>query len=90
MPSKSAVSLAYPRRQPCRNCNVPVRRVPPQFTILPDSEYLVMRGTDLEITCVAVGSPMPHVKWRKVSLIQEEHSEIKNYAPKRAQRMELQ
>ena len=49
------------------NWNVSVRRVPPQFTILPDSEYRVMRGSDLEVTCVAVGSPMPHVKWRKVN-----------------------
>jgi receptor-type tyrosine-protein phosphatase F len=44
-----------------------VRRVPPQFTIRPDEEYEVMRGADLEVTCVAVGSPMPHVKWRKGS-----------------------
>ena len=40
--------------------------MPPQFTIRPESEYRVMRGSDLEVTCVAVGSPMPHVKWRKV------------------------
>ena len=46
---------------------ISVRRVPPQFTIRPESEYRVMRGSDLEVTCVAVGSPMPHVKWRKCS-----------------------
>ena len=46
---------------------ISVRRVPPQFTIRPESEYRVMRGSDLEVTCVAVGSPMPHVKWRKGS-----------------------
>ncbi len=44
-----------------------VRRVPPQFTIRPEKDYQVMRGADLKITCVAVGSPMPHVKWRKGS-----------------------
>ena len=44
-----------------------MRRVPPQFTILPDSEYRVMMGEDLNITCVAIGSPMPHVKWQRDS-----------------------
>ena len=45
----------------------PVRRVPPQFTIPPDSEYEVMMGAAINLTCVAVGSPMPHVKWRRGS-----------------------
>jgi receptor-type tyrosine-protein phosphatase F len=44
-----------------------VRRVPPNFAILHDELYEVIRGADLEVTCVAVGSPMPHVKWRKGS-----------------------
>ncbi|XP_069386318.1 protein tyrosine phosphatase receptor type Db isoform X9 [Paralichthys olivaceus] len=39
-----------------------VRRVPPRFSILPaDSE--IMPGGNINITCVAVGSPMPYVKW---------------------------
>ena len=46
---------------------VPVRRVPPHFTIPPESSYDVMVGSSLNVTCVAVGSPMPHVKWQKGS-----------------------
>lgn len=42
-----------------------VRRVTPQFSIPPQPEYEVMLGADLNITCVAVGAPMPFVKWRK-------------------------
>ncbi|XP_028973977.1 protein tyrosine phosphatase receptor type Db isoform X6 [Esox lucius] len=39
-----------------------VRRVPPRFSIPPaDSE--IMPGGNINITCVAVGSPMPYVKW---------------------------
>ena len=44
-----------------------VRRVPPQFSIPPEAYYEVMSGSDLNLTCVAVGSPMPYVKWRKGS-----------------------
>ena len=40
-----------------------VRRVKPRFSIPPEPEYNVMAGSDLNITCVAVGSPMPYVKW---------------------------
>ena len=43
----------------------PVRRVPPHFTIRPEAKYEVKNGADLNITCVAVGSPMPFVKWRE-------------------------
>ncbi|XP_017562909.2 receptor-type tyrosine-protein phosphatase S-like isoform X1 [Pygocentrus nattereri] len=39
-----------------------VRRVPPRFTILPSS-HEIMPGGSVNITCVAVGSPMPYVKW---------------------------
>ncbi|XP_028833285.1 receptor-type tyrosine-protein phosphatase S-like isoform X12 [Denticeps clupeoides] len=39
-----------------------VRRVPPMFSVLPrDSD--IMPGGSVNITCVAVGSPMPYVKW---------------------------
>ncbi|XP_033992396.1 receptor-type tyrosine-protein phosphatase delta-like isoform X20 [Trematomus bernacchii] len=39
-----------------------VRRVPPRFSIPPvDNE--IMPGGSVNITCVAVGSPMPYVKW---------------------------
>ena len=37
----------------------------PRFSIPPDPHYEVMSGSDLNITCVAVGSPMPYVKWKK-------------------------
>ena len=37
----------------------------PRFSIPPDPYYEVMSGSDLNITCVAVGSPMPYVKWKK-------------------------
>ncbi|XP_035273501.1 receptor-type tyrosine-protein phosphatase delta-like isoform X36 [Anguilla anguilla] len=44
------------------NLYVRVRRVPPRFSIPPtDSE--IMPGGSVNITCVAVGSPMPYVKW---------------------------
>ena len=33
------------------------------FSIPPKAEYTVTSGEDLNITCVAVGSPMPFVKW---------------------------
>ncbi|XP_073704498.1 receptor-type tyrosine-protein phosphatase S, partial [Garra rufa] len=44
------------------NLYVRVRRVPPRFTILPMS-HEIMPGGSVNITCVAVGSPMPYVKW---------------------------
>ncbi|GIX90945.1 hypothetical protein CDAR_177492 [Caerostris darwini] len=44
---------------------VRVRRVPPYFSIPPEELYEVMPGSNLNITCVAVGSPMPYVKWKK-------------------------
>ena len=45
--------------------SISVRRVPPHFTIRPEAKYEVKNGADLNITCVAVGSPMPFVKWRE-------------------------
>ncbi|XP_005993866.1 receptor-type tyrosine-protein phosphatase S isoform X1 [Latimeria chalumnae] len=44
------------------NLYVRVRRVPPRFSILPTS-HEIMPGGNINITCVAVGSPMPYVKW---------------------------
>ena len=41
--------------------------MPPHFTIRPESKYEVKNGADINITCVAVGSPMPFVKWREGS-----------------------
>nr|XP_023685342.1 receptor-type tyrosine-protein phosphatase delta-like isoform X32 [Paramormyrops kingsleyae] len=39
-----------------------VRRVPPRFSI-PPTDHEIMPGGSVNITCVAVGSPMPYVKW---------------------------
>ncbi|KAM7409594.1 hypothetical protein PAMA_001195 [Pampus argenteus] len=44
------------------NLYVRVRRVPPRFSIPPMSQE-IMPGGSVNITCVAVGSPMPYVKW---------------------------
>ncbi|XP_068509638.1 receptor-type tyrosine-protein phosphatase S isoform X11 [Syngnathus scovelli] len=44
------------------NLYVRVRRVPPRFSI-PPSNHEIMPGGSVNITCVAVGSPMPYVKW---------------------------
>ncbi|XP_017884553.1 tyrosine-protein phosphatase Lar isoform X9 [Ceratina calcarata] len=44
---------------------VKVRRVAPTFSIPPPAVSEVMVGDSLNLTCVAVGSPMPFVKWRK-------------------------
>ncbi|XP_026091284.1 receptor-type tyrosine-protein phosphatase S isoform X25 [Carassius auratus] len=45
------------------NLYVRVRRVPPRFSILPPTAQEIMPGGSVNITCVAVGSPMPYVKW---------------------------
>ncbi|XP_011061762.1 PREDICTED: tyrosine-protein phosphatase Lar isoform X9 [Acromyrmex echinatior] len=44
---------------------VKVRRVSPSFSIPPPTVSEVMLGGSLNLTCVAVGAPMPYVKWRK-------------------------
>lgn len=43
-------------------CSLAVRRVPPRFSI-PPTDNEIMPGGSVNITCVAVGSPMPYVKW---------------------------
>ncbi|XP_035861574.1 receptor-type tyrosine-protein phosphatase F isoform X24 [Sander lucioperca] len=50
-----------------------VRRVPPRFSIPPTNQE-VMPGGSVNLTCVAVGSPMPYVKWTmgQVELTKEE------------------
>lgn len=47
------------------NLYVKVRRVPPTFSRPPEPVYEVMLGGNLSLACVAVGSPMPYVKWRQ-------------------------
>ncbi|XP_053752357.1 receptor-type tyrosine-protein phosphatase F isoform X13 [Panthera pardus] len=44
------------------NLYVRVRRVAPRFSIPPSSQE-VMPGGSVNLTCVAVGAPMPYVKW---------------------------
>ncbi|XP_065307703.1 tyrosine-protein phosphatase Lar-like isoform X3 [Dermacentor albipictus] len=55
---------------------VRVRRVPPYFSIPPESTYEVSPGATLNLTCVAVGSPMPFVRWRKGSVDLTSDSEV--------------
>ena len=38
--------------------------VRPSFSIVPESHVEVMPGGSVNLTCAAVGSPMPYVKWR--------------------------
>ncbi|XP_046812129.1 tyrosine-protein phosphatase Lar-like [Lucilia cuprina] len=45
------------------NLYVKVRRVPPTFSRPPEPINEVMLGSNLNLSCIAVGSPMPHVKW---------------------------
>ena len=52
-----------------------VRRVPPYFSMPLQSIHEVKPGSSLNITCVAGGSPMPFVKWRKgLEDLEPEHS----------------
>ncbi|XP_078733033.1 receptor-type tyrosine-protein phosphatase delta isoform X17 [Lampetra fluviatilis] len=44
------------------NLYVRVRHVPPRFSIPPKSQE-IMPGGSVNVSCVAVGSPMPYVKW---------------------------
>ncbi|MCJ8749222.1 hypothetical protein PDJAM_G00173730 [Pangasius djambal] len=44
------------------NLYVRVRRIPPRFSV-PPMDYEVMPGGGVNITCQAVGVPMPYVKW---------------------------
>nr|XP_027202384.1 tyrosine-protein phosphatase Lar-like isoform X2 [Dermatophagoides pteronyssinus] len=45
--------------------HVRIRVVPPYFTIPPENIYEIMPHKDLNLTCVASGSPLPEVRWRK-------------------------
>ncbi|CAL1538075.1 unnamed protein product [Lymnaea stagnalis] len=43
---------------------IKVRRIAPKFSRAPD-DIQVQPGSDVNLTCLAVGSPMPFVKWRQ-------------------------
>ncbi|XP_055769828.1 receptor-type tyrosine-protein phosphatase F-like isoform X2 [Salvelinus fontinalis] len=57
-----AVNSAGTRYSAPANLYVRVRRVPPRFSI-PPTNHEVMPGGSVNLTCVAVGAPMPYVKW---------------------------
>ncbi|XP_031720945.1 receptor-type tyrosine-protein phosphatase F isoform X22 [Anarrhichthys ocellatus] len=57
-----AMNSAGTRYSSPANLYVRVRRVPPRFSIPPTNQE-VMPGGSVNLTCVAVGSPMPYVKW---------------------------
>ncbi|XP_038143617.1 receptor-type tyrosine-protein phosphatase F-like isoform X12 [Cyprinodon tularosa] len=57
-----AMNSAGTRYSAPANLYVRVRRVPPRFSIPPTNQE-VMPGGSVNLTCVAVGSPMPFVKW---------------------------
>ncbi|XP_053738718.1 receptor-type tyrosine-protein phosphatase F isoform X1 [Synchiropus splendidus] len=59
-----AMNSAGTRYSAPANLYVRVRRVPPRFSIPPTNQE-VMPGGSVNLTCVAVGSPMPYVKWTK-------------------------
>ncbi|RWS19227.1 tyrosine-protein phosphatase Lar-like protein, partial [Leptotrombidium deliense] len=44
---------------------VRTRVVPPYFSIPPEPMYEIMPGSNINLTCVAVGSPMPYVTWKR-------------------------
>ncbi|XP_034065192.1 receptor-type tyrosine-protein phosphatase F isoform X4 [Gymnodraco acuticeps] len=58
-----ALNSAGTRYSSPANLYVRVRRVPPRFSIPPTNQE-VMPGGSVNLTCVAVGSPMPYVKWK--------------------------
>ncbi|XP_031733678.1 protein tyrosine phosphatase receptor type Fa isoform X10 [Anarrhichthys ocellatus] len=72
-----AVNSAGTRYSAPANLYVRVRRVPPRFSI-PPTNHEVMAGGSVNLTCVAVGAPMPYVKWMsgEVELTREEEMPI--------------
>ncbi|XP_030647920.1 protein tyrosine phosphatase receptor type Fa isoform X3 [Chanos chanos] len=72
-----AVNSAGTRYSAPANLYVRVRRVPPRFSIPPTNQE-VMPGGSVNLTCVAVGAPMPYVKWMAgdVELTKEEEMPI--------------
>ncbi|XP_047224366.1 receptor-type tyrosine-protein phosphatase F isoform X9 [Girardinichthys multiradiatus] len=68
-----AMNSAGTRYSAPANLYVRVRRVPPRFSIPPTNQEVMPSGS-VNLTCVAVGSPMPYVKWTMglVELTKEE------------------
>ena len=57
------MNLTSKSRHKIVNHLLAVMRAPPQFSSPPESVE-VMPGGAANLTCVAIGSPMPHVRWR--------------------------
>uniref|UniRef100_A0A4W4FQU8 Receptor-type tyrosine-protein phosphatase F n=1 Tax=Electrophorus electricus TaxID=8005 RepID=A0A4W4FQU8_ELEEL len=72
-----AMNSAGTRYSAPANLYVRVRRVPPRFSIPPANQE-VMPGGSTNLTCVAVGAPMPYVKWMvgDVELTKEEEMPV--------------
>ncbi|XP_053083607.1 receptor-type tyrosine-protein phosphatase F isoform X3 [Pangasianodon hypophthalmus] len=72
-----ATNSAGTRYSAPANLYVRVRRVPPRFSI-PPSDQEVMPGGSTNLTCVAVGAPMPYVKWMtgEIELTKEEEMPV--------------
>ncbi|XP_051943513.1 receptor-type tyrosine-protein phosphatase S-like isoform X3 [Hippocampus zosterae] len=64
--NSQGVRYSSPANLYVRGATGTLRRVPPRFSILP-SNHEIMPGGSVNITCVAVGSPMPYVKWMVAS-----------------------
>ncbi|XP_049603585.1 receptor-type tyrosine-protein phosphatase S isoform X6 [Syngnathus scovelli] len=60
--NSQGVRYSSPANLYVREASETLRRVPPRFSI-PPSNHEIMPGGSVNITCVAVGSPMPYVKW---------------------------
>ncbi|XP_042163915.1 receptor-type tyrosine-protein phosphatase S-like isoform X4 [Oncorhynchus tshawytscha] len=60
--NSQGVRYSSPANLYVRGSTDKLRRVPPRFSILP-ANHEIMPGGSVNITCVAVGSPMPYVKW---------------------------
>ncbi|CAN9503388.1 unnamed protein product [Ophioblennius macclurei] len=60
--NSQGVRYSSPANLYVRGATDTLRRVPPRFSISPSNQE-IMPGGSVNITCVAVGSPMPYVKW---------------------------
>ncbi|XP_054888578.1 receptor-type tyrosine-protein phosphatase S-like isoform X1 [Poeciliopsis prolifica] len=60
--NSQGVRYSSPANLYVRGASDSLRRVPPRFSISPNN-HEIMPGGSVNITCVAVGSPMPYVKW---------------------------
>ncbi|XP_051556422.1 receptor-type tyrosine-protein phosphatase F isoform X5 [Myxocyprinus asiaticus] len=72
-----ATNSAGTRYSAPANLYVRIRRVPPRFSI-PPTNHEVMPGGSVNLTCVAVGAPMPYVKWMagEVELTKDEEMPV--------------